>query len=234
MGIFFPIMIVLLLQVSIFAQDSLQEDSPPDILFTQDTIPQDTVPQDTTFQDTIPQDSVPSPNDTTPSDTSQSPAPSDTIQQDTTGLQSSDTAPVPPQVREALNERSMEIGLMFGEPTGVSYKYFITNANAIDAGAAVSFIPDAVFQLSADFLRHYYHFANVGEGRLPLVYGAGLAVQFREDTRLGIRIPVGLTYIMQNLPLALFIDVAPRFDIVPDTEVSINAAVGVRYRFFPR
>jgi hypothetical protein len=69
---------------------------------------------------------------------------------------------------------------------------------------------------------------------LPLVYGAGLAVKFKEDTRLGIRIPVGLTYIMQSLPLALFIDVAPRFDIVPDTEVSINAAVGIRYRFFPR
>ncbi len=230
MRIFFPIMIVLLLQLHIFAFDSQQEDSLPDIFFTQDT-----TAQDTTFQDTIPQDSAPSPNDTTPSDTSQSPSPSDTIQQDTTGgLQSSDTTPVPPQVREALNERSMEIGLMFGEPTGVSYKYYITDENAIDAGAAVSFIPDAVFQLNADFLRHYYHFANVGEGRLPLVYGAGLAVQFREDTRLGIRTPVGLTYIMQNLPLALFIDVAPRFDIVPDTEVSINAAVGIRYRFFPR
>ncbi len=224
MGIFFPIMIVLLLQSFIFAQDSLPEDSLPDILFTQDT----------TFEDTIPQDSVPSPNDTTPPDTSQSPAPSDTIPQDTDVLQSSEKVAIPPQVKEVLNERSMEIGLMFGEPTGVSYKYFITDVNAIDACAAISFIPDAVFQLSADFLRHYYHFANAGEGRLPLVYGAGLAVQFRKETRLGIRIPVGLTYIIQKLPLALFIDVAPRFDIVPDTEVSINAAVGIRYRFFPR
>jgi len=230
MGIFFPIVIVLLLQTFVFAQDSKLKDSLPNSLFIQDTIP-----HDTSFQDTIPQDSKPSPNDTFPSDTSQSPAPSDTIQQDTSGLQSSaDTVPVPPRIREVLNERSMEIGLMFGEPTGASYKYYITDVNAIDAGAAVSFIPNAVFQLSADFLRHYYHFANVGEGRLPLVYGAGLAVQFREDTRFGIRIPVGLTYIMQNLPLALFIDLAPRFDIVPDTEVSINAAVGVRYRFFPR
>lgn len=235
MRIFFPIMIVLLLQTFALAIDSLQEDSPPEILFSQDTIPQDTMPHDTTFQDTIPQDSVPLPNDSTPSDTSQSPAPSDTIQKDEASQQSSvDNTPVPPQVREVLNERSMEIGLMFGEPTGVSYKYFITDVNAIDAGAAVSFIPEAVFQLSADFLRHYYHFANAGQGRLPLVYGAGLAVQFREDTRLGIRIPVGLTYIMQSLPLALFIDVAPRFDIVPDTEVSISAAVGARYRFFPR
>lgn len=230
MGIFFSIMIVLLLNAFVFAQDSQFEDTLSDILLTQDTIP-----QDSSFQDTIPQDSVPSPNDTFPSDTSQFPAPSDTTQQDTSGLQSSaDKAPVPTQIKQVLNERSMEIGLMLGEPTGVTYKYFITDVNAIDAGAAVSFIPDAVFQLSADFLRHYYHFANVGEGRLPLVYGAGLAVQFRDDTRFGIRIPVGLTYIMQNLPLALFIDVAPRFDIVPDTEVSINAAVGVRYRFFPR
>ncbi len=230
MGIFFPIMIVLLLQTFVFAQDSKLKDSLPNSLFIQDTFP-----LDTSFQDTIPQDSTPSPNDTFPSDTSQSPAPSDTIQQSTSGLQSSaDTVPVPPRIREVLNERSMEIGLMFGEPTGVSYKYYITDVNAIDAGAAVSFIPNAVFQLSADFLRHYYHFANVGEGRLPLVYGAGLAVQFRENTRFGIRIPVGLTYIMQNLPLALFIDLSPRFDIVPDTEVSINAAVGVRYRFFPR
>jgi hypothetical protein len=223
-------MIVLLLQTFVFAQDSKLKDSLPNSLFIQDTFP-----LDTSFQDTIPQDSTPSPNDTFPSDTSQSPAPSDTIQQSTSGLQSSaDTVPVPPRIREVLNERSMEIGLMFGEPTGVSYKYYITDVNAIDAGAAVSFIPNAVFQLSADFLRHYYHFANVGEGRLPLVYGAGLAVQFRENTRFGIRIPVGLTYIMQNLPLALFIDLSPRFDIVPDTEVSINAAVGVRYRFFPR
>lgn len=215
MKFFFPVMFMLVMRASILAQDNL-EDSLPSSLFIQDTVQQDSIPA--------------------PSDTSSQPnPPADTIPQDTIPTTQSDTAKqIPSDVKEAINQRSMEIGLMFGEPTGVSYKYFITEANAVDAAAAVSFIPDAVFQLNADFLRHYYHFANVGNGRLPLTYGGGLAVQFRKDTRLGIRIPVGLTYIMQNFPIALFIDVAPRFDIVPDTEVSINAAVGIRYRFFPR
>ncbi len=228
MKFLFPVMIVLFVQALIFAQDA-QEIAQPDIFLTQDTIPQDSIPSP---DGSTPPDTTPP--DTTMPDTTQAPPSDTTVEQDTTAMPTPDIPQIPPEVKKSINERSMEIGLMFGEPTGVSYKYFITDANAIDAAAAASFIPDAVFQLNADFLRHYYHFANVGEGRLPLVYGAGLAVQFRRDTRLGIRIPVGLTYIMQNLPIALFIDVAPRFDIVPDTEVSINAAVGIRYRFFPR
>lgn len=200
----------------------IQQDTIPRDTMFQDTVPQDTLPQDTLPQDTIPQDTIPAPGDTSQQDTTQPPA------------QNKDTTHIPQEVKNLINERTMEIGLMFGEPTGVNYKYFITDANAVDAAAAVSFIPDAVFQLNADFLRHYFRFANVGEGRLPLVYGAGLAVQFRDDIRWGIRIPVGLAYFLESLPLSLFIDVAPRFDITPDTEVSINAAVGARYRFFPR
>jgi hypothetical protein len=210
-----------------------------------DTTQQDTaqVPSDTTQQDTAQapsdttqQDTAQVPSDTTQQDTTQTP--SDTTQQDTTQAPSDttqqDTTEVPPETENIIMERRMEIGLMFGEPTGVSYKFFFNPVNAVDAAVAVTFTPDPAFQIHADYLRHFFKFTNVGSGRFPLVYGLGLAVQFQDETTLGIRIPFGLTYFFDQFPVSLFIDVAPRIDIAPEAGISLNASVGIRYRFFQR
>ena len=72
-------------------------------------------------------------------------------------------------------------------------------------------------------------------------YGAGGRIKLKDDdnskersnsdTRVGIRIPIGVTYIFENKPLDLFIEVVPILDVVPETDLRLNAALGIRYYF---
>lgn len=50
-------------------------------------------------------------------------------------------------------------------------------------------------------------------------------------TRLGIRFPVGLTYMFDGAPVDIFLEAAPALDIVPGTSFDINGGLGFRYFF---
>ena len=60
-----------------------------------------------------------------------------------------------------------------------------------------------------------------------------MRVLFREgrnsDDKIGIRIPVGLSYLFANSPLEFFVEVVPLLDLSPDTELDFNGGLGLRY-----
>jgi hypothetical protein len=127
------------------------------------------------------------------------------------------------------------LGIMAGEPTGLSVKKWLSEKSAVDGGLAWSSIDGSSFQIHADYMRHKFDFTKEFEGRLPFYYGAGARVKFKgngkgnDDTKIGIRIPAGLTYLFKEEPIDLFIEVVPILNIVPETDVNFNAAVGIRY-----
>jgi hypothetical protein len=125
--------------------------------------------------------------------------------------------------------RGFGAGIMLGEPTGISLKNWISKTNAWDAGIAWGFGKHGAFHLHGDYLWHKYDLINVDKGTLPLYYGVGARLLFADDTHLGIRGVVGLDYLFEGLPLDVFLEIAPIFDIVPGTEFSFNGAIGVRY-----
>src|SRR5258706_10552739 len=64
------------------------------------------------------------------------------------------------------------LGAMFGAPTGLSLKYWVTGTTALDGGLAWHFGDDDRFQIHADHLWHINVPAlNVPYGRLPLYVG---------------------------------------------------------------
>lgn len=132
----------------------------------------------------------------------------------------------------AADARTWELGVILGEPTGLSAKYWMSNVNALDFGAAWSFGGDGQFHFHCDYLFHNYDAFKVERGSLPIYFGIGGRVRFDEnDNRLGLRLVVGLEYLFDEYPMSLFFEIAPIVDIAPKTEANVNGGIGIRYVF---
>lgn len=138
----------------------------------------------------------------------------------------------------ARGQEGLGLGIIVGEPTGLSLKTWLTKSTAFDLAAAWSFAGEGSFHVHGDYLIHNYKVFRVEKGSLPLYYGVGARVRAHDhgpdqndDVDVGIRIPVGLTYLFQNDPFDLFLEVVPILDVAPETDVTLNASIGARYYF---
>ena len=133
-------------------------------------------------------------------------------------------------------ERDYGIGIMAGEPTGLSGKMWVNDEMAFDGGMAWSFTDDASFHIHGDMLFHDWRilddmFEVDDTGRLPLYYGIGGRVKAADDTRIGLRFVVGAAFEFNYAPFDVFAEVVPIMDLVPETELGFNAAFGGRFWF---
>lgn len=136
----------------------------------------------------------------------------------------------------AYAQRELGVGVIVGEPTGLSAKYWLDNEQAIAGAAAWSFSGTDSFHLHADYLVHRFDLIDTPEesGETALYYGVGarLKEKGRHDrTTLGVRIPVGVTHLFANAPFDVFGEIVPVLDVAPDVGVKLNAAVGLRFYF---
>ena len=131
----------------------------------------------------------------------------------------------------ASAQRDLGVGFMLGEPTGLSAKLWVNESNAFDAGLAWSFSNDASVQIHADYLYHRVHFFDKDdfEGRIPVYFGIGGRMILNDDSRLGVRFPIGVGRTLVRFPVELFLEVVPIMDLAPDTDFAINGAIGFRY-----
>jgi hypothetical protein len=123
------------------------------------------------------------------------------------------------------------IGIILGEPTGLSCKAWTTEATAFDVAAAWSFTDDGAFHIHADYLYHRFDLFDLESGSLPLYFGIGGRIKFLDDTRASLRLPVGIDYFFGGAPLDAFFEVVPMLDLAPETEFDISAGIGLRYFF---
>jgi len=126
------------------------------------------------------------------------------------------------------------VGLLIGEPTGITYKRWLTDESAFDVGLAWSVSSEANVTVHSDYLFHKPDAITLGDSdkTLPFYYGAGLRLRFGDDdTEFGVRIPLGVAYYLKEKPIELFSEIVPLVDLAPDTEFEINGNIGVRYYF---
>ena len=128
-------------------------------------------------------------------------------------------------------DRGTGVGIIIGEPTGISAKHWLSSTTAIDGAIAWSFVDEGAFHIHADYLLHSFHLIRIEEGKLPFYYGIGGRLKTSGDARLGVRVPLGLAYIFQTTPIDIFLEIVPILDIIPQTDFRINAALGARYFF---
>ena len=125
------------------------------------------------------------------------------------------------------------MGIILGEPTGISVKSWTGSTTAFQGAVAWSFSSSGALHIYADYIFHDFHILEIeGAGKLPVYYGIGAKVKFKtEDTRLGVRVPLGIGYLLQNAPVDFFLEVVPILNLTPSTSFTINAATGARYFF---
>ena len=138
------------------------------------------------------------------------------------------------------------VGIMIGEPTGLSLKKWVDTTRAIDAGIAWSFSDNASLHFHGDYLFHRFDILSVPElrGVLPVHFGLGFRLKLKEDNRgrgrndddvmVGIRVPFGVSYLFADAPADIFAEIVPILDVAPKTDFRLNAAIGARYYFGKR
>ncbi len=131
----------------------------------------------------------------------------------------------------SFKHETLGIGVIFGEPTGLSGKMWTTKNTGFDLGLAWSFSGDGHFHIHGDYLFHNFGLFDVDKGALPVYVGIGGRIRFEDDTRVGVRFPVGLEYFFQDWPLAVFAEIVPILDLAPSTKGDVNGGMGVRFYF---
>ena len=131
----------------------------------------------------------------------------------------------------ALAGEGIGVGVIVGEPTGLSGKMWMSNNTAIDLGLAWSFSGENDFHVHGDYLWHNFSLIKVEKGKLPIYFGVGARARFGTDTQIGVRFPVGLAYLFDQAPIDIFLEFAPIMDLIPDTKFDFNGAIGARFFF---
>jgi hypothetical protein len=130
--------------------------------------------------------------------------------------------------------QSTELGVIIGEPTGVSAKFWISENTAVDLGVAWSpsewgtiHDPSGNMHIHSNYLWHFW-----ADSGVALYAGLGGRLLFDDETRFAARIPIGLQLNIARR-LGIFFELAPTLPIMPETSSSfdINGGVGVRFRF---
>jgi hypothetical protein len=125
-------------------------------------------------------------------------------------------------------------GITVGEPIGPSLKYFVSDALAIDGALGWSLHDHTDLYMQSDVLWHKFNLIPVSQGSLPVYFGAGGLLRFRnsgEDDQFGFRVPIGVSYLFDNVPVEIFAEIGPALDVTPAVRGEVTGGIGFRYWF---
>jgi hypothetical protein len=129
-------------------------------------------------------------------------------------------------------QKGFGLGVVLGEPTGISAKYWLTSGTALDFGLGYSFTSSkSLFDFYADYVFHSSDMINSTEN-FVVYYGPGARLKIRESSsKLGVRGVIGILWLPGGTNFDLFVEVAPILDIIPATKFDIAGGIGGRYFF---
>ena len=128
-------------------------------------------------------------------------------------------------------QQNKGIGVILGEPTGISLGYWVSEARSFAAGTAWSFEGNENLHIHLDYLFHQFPIVDVERGSLPLYFGLGGRLRFGDNETLGVRFPLGAAYHLEDHPIEFFLEVVPILGLVPDTRFTGNSGLGMRFYF---
>lgn len=142
------------------------------------------------------------------------------------------------------------LGLMLGEPTGVTAKYWLNRTSAVDMGVAYSF--NNYFTILSDYLVHFPNALNASvrgdfQGQFVPFIGIG-GILFLNSTAtnsnphfftdsngnsaaFALRIPLGVEFLARTAPLGIYVELDPGVGIIPSTFGFLEAQIGARLYF---
>jgi hypothetical protein len=137
------------------------------------------------------------------------------------------------------------MGIVLGEPTGLSFAYRTGEWTNIQAGLGWSFSNSRI-HLTGDYTRNLFiaRPEETPDVRFPIYVGVGGRVKlgFDEDddnnrgkdeasNSIGVRFPIGAAVLPTTQRLDVFLEVAPVLQLVPSTAFGLDGALGARIFF---
>ncbi|HCP41822.1 MAG TPA: hypothetical protein DIT65_08495 [Cryomorphaceae bacterium] len=124
------------------------------------------------------------------------------------------------------------IGFVIGKPSGFSIKKFNNSREALQYTVGYNTDQNSEINLGVDFLLHNYDYIRAERGSIPLYYGLGVHVRSYENkSQIYARVPLGISYELNDLPLDIFFEFCPGLAVVPTPSLVINYGVGGRFFF---
>jgi len=138
-------------------------------------------------------------------------------------------------------KRVIGLGVVLGEPTGLTAKWWIERDWAFDVGVSYSFFSHLHIMTNS-----LWHFDNAMSKIHPSLEdlsayfgaGTGLRISAKDNPRSGdargnlyIRVPMGIEYLPRRPRIGPFIEVAPGIALVPKVFAVIQGGLGIRYYF---
>lgn len=141
---------------------------------------------------------------------------------------------------QGTEKGTIGIGLIFGEPTGIAAKLYLSDDRAIQGAVGSAFIGGGL-QLHGDYVFHPVVVQARDSVVVPLYFGPGARLinytNGREDSSfaLGARLVGGLLFDFTHVPLDAFIEAALvleyEFRDGEGAALRFNAGAGARYYF---
>ncbi|HEX4923224.1 MAG TPA: hypothetical protein VFV50_04030 [Bdellovibrionales bacterium] len=133
----------------------------------------------------------------------------------------------------ADREDDLGVGAMAGTVTGVTATKWMDTHRAFDIAYGAN--PDAESQVHAD---HLWTFEAGLPWRIMPYGGVGLGAGFNReldnqerDIDAFARVPVGLSWYADRVPVGVFAEIAPSFIVTPVATGYMDANLGARYHF---
>jgi hypothetical protein len=140
--------------------------------------------------------------------------------------------------------RRFGLGVIIGEPAGISAKLWTSNITAFDFGLGWSVGGDRMgrydyyyngpnrVHIHMDYLWHSFDAIHSSE-RFPLYYGIGGRVNSGAgyDASAAVRGVLGIAWLPRKIPIDIFLEFVPMFQLTSSSGLGIDAGVGVRYFF---
>ena len=137
-------------------------------------------------------------------------------------------------------------GVIVGEPTGISAKFWTSDVNAFDIAIGWSSTGEwqridnglyynsgpSFLNIHADYVWHDYGVIKSQE-RLPLYYGIGFHYDEGSGSPVafGVRGVLGIDWMPRTVPLDVFLEMAPVLYLTPGAGFGIDAGIGTRFFF---
>lgn len=137
------------------------------------------------------------------------------------------SSPVHGQVPGAGN---FGVGIILGEPSGITAKAWLADDHALDAHLTFDFTDDA-FAVFVDYLFHFDVGIDVEDLEVPIYVGVGGKLAVRDELGIGVRVPIGISALFEELPMEVFVEVAPGLRIIDKTDPDVDGGIGIRYVF---
>ncbi len=150
------------------------------------------------------------------------------------------------QAKDYANQ-GLGAGIVLGNPSALSAKLWINDKTAIDFAVAFSF--SDYFLVHSNYLMHFPGFFKssnpyVNQFTPYLGFGGVFVIAQKErfsndgyvgkksgEFGLGIRVPLGVEWIPREVPIGVFLEVAPGLAVAPATSSFIQGGLGIRYYF---